>query len=147
MEKTFRIDECLGFIANRLVKVFHRAFDEKLTEFGLTSAQFCVLAKLLEEEGLTQTELANRLYIESPTLVRTLDKMEEAGIIERRRDPKDRRAYHIFLLPKGKTLKDMVQKVGRQVHEEATDGLTKEEVANLRLYLYRIWKNLDKPRS
>ena len=126
--KNFKIDECLGFIANRLVRVFQKAFDKKLEGHGITSAQFCVLVKLLEEEGITQTELAHRLYIESPTLVRTLDKMEEAGLIERRRDPSDRRAYHIHLTPKGRKMRKLINEVGIAVHDEATKGLSENEI-------------------
>ncbi len=143
MEQHFKIDDCLGFIANRLVRVFQKAFDKKLVKYNLTSAQFCVLAKLFEEEGMTQTELANRLYIESPTLVRTLDRLEAAGIIERRRSPKDRRAYHIYLTAKGKGLRDLVDEVGFEVHREATKGLTKKQAENLKTALFKIWHNLE----
>ncbi len=144
MKNNFTIDECLGFIANRLVKVFYKAFDHELEDHGLTSAQFCVLAKLLEEEGLTQTELANRLFIESPTLVRTLDKMEQAGIIERRSVPTDRRAHHIFLKPEGKKMRKVVNKIGKIVHEKATAGLDEETISSVRDALGIIWQNLDK---
>ncbi len=143
MKNNFTIDECLGFVANRLVKVFYKAFDHELEEHSLTSAQFCVLAKLLEEEGLTQTELAARLFIESPTLVRTLDKMELSGFIERRSVPTDRRAHHIFLKPKGKKMRKMVNRIGRQVHEKATAGLTPERIEELKDSLNTIWHNLE----
>ena len=143
MADNFKIENCLGFIANRMVRVFQKALDEKLLPYGLTSAQFCVLAKLFEDEGLTQTELANRLFIESPTLVRTLDRMEASKIIERRRDPGDRRAYHIYLLPKGRGMRDMVDEVGNAITEKATAGLTKKELDNLRRFLRQIWKNLE----
>ncbi len=144
MENGFRIDQCLGFITNRLVRAFQKALDKKLTDYGLTTAQFCVLAKLLEEEGHTQTELANRLHIESPTLVRTLDRMEEANLIERRRDPGDRRAYRIFLKPKGKKMRKIVDKIGMEVHEQATKGITNKELEILQKSLDKIWENLEK---
>ena len=143
-KQKFNIDECLGFIANRLVKVFHKALDKKLEGYGLTSAQFCALARLLEEEGITQTELARRLYIESPTLVRTLDKMEEANIIERRKDPSDRRAYHIYLKPKGKKMRNFVDEIGFTVHKEATKGISNDDIENLKKSLFKIWQNLEK---
>jgi len=143
MKNNFTIDECLGFIANRLVKVFYKAFDHELEEQGITSAQFCVLAKLLEEEGLTQTELASRLFIESPTLVRTLDKMEQAGFIERRSVPTDRRAHHIFLKPKGRQMQKMVNRIGKAVHTKAVAGIDPDQLDNLRESLTIIWHNLE----
>ncbi len=143
MEGRFSIDDCLGFIANRLVRVFQKAVDKRVMDHGLTTAQFCVLAKLSEEEGITQTELAGRLFIENPTLVRTLDRMESSGIIERRRDPRDRRAYHIYLLPKGRELMDLVERVGQEVHQTATRDLAQEELLSLKNALYKIWHNLS----
>ncbi len=142
MDGRFDIDDCLGFMANRLVRVFQKAVDKRVADHGLTTAQFCVLAKLSEEEGITQTELAQRLFIESPTLVRTLDRLESSGIIERRRDPQDRRAYHIHLLPKGKELVDFVEKVGQDVHQVATADLSQDELYMLKKALYRLWQNL-----
>jgi DNA-binding MarR family transcriptional regulator len=143
MSDDFKVEDCLGFIANRLVRGFQKAFDGLLNGYGLTSAQFCVLAKLYEDEGLTQTELASRLFIESPTLVRTLDRMEAADFIERRRAPGDRRAYHIYLLPKGQALRDVVNRVGREINDKATRGMADKEVENLRRYLRMIWDNLE----
>jgi DNA-binding MarR family transcriptional regulator len=143
MPDNFKVEDCLGFIANRLVRGFQKSFDGLLNGYGLTSAQFCVLAKLYEKEGLTQTELASRLFIESPTLVRTLDRMETADFIERRRAPGDRRAYHIYLLPKGQALRDVVNLVGREINEKATRSMADKEVESLRRYLRVIWDNLE----
>lgn len=143
----FSIDNCLGFIANRLVKCFMKVLDKELADHNLTGAQFCVLAKLFEEEGLTQTMLAQKLYIESPTLVRTLDKLEEAGFIERRRVPEDRRAFHIFLTPKGRQMSDLVTSIGSKVHSIAVEGLSEKEVADLKRFMYTLWKNLERAQE
>ena len=143
----FSIDNCLGFIANRLVKCFMKVLDKELADYNLTGAQFCVLAKLFEEEGLTQTMLAQKLYIESPTLVRTLDKLEEAGFIERRRVPEDRRAFHIFLTPKGRQMSDLVTSIGSKVHSIAVEGLSEKEVADLKRFMYTLWKNLERAQE
>ncbi len=140
---SFSVDNCLGFIANRLVKAFLKLLDYKLENFNLTGAQFCVMTKLFEEEGLTQTQLAHRLYIESPTLVRTLDRLEEAGLIERRRVPSDRRAFHIFLTEKGHELKDVLMQKGHEVHEIAVQGLSEQEIEMLKDLLFQLWQNLE----
>lgn len=142
-EFTFSVDNCLGFIANRLVKSFLKVLDHKLVDFNLTGAQFCVLTKLFEEQGLTQTQLAHRLYIESPTLVRTLDRLEEAGLIERRRVPEDRRAFHIFLTDKGNEMKELLMSKGREVHEIAVKGMKPEQIKGLKDMLFLLWHNLE----
>ncbi len=140
---SFSVDNCLGFIANRLVKAFLKLLDYKLENFNLTGAQFCVMTKLFEEEGLTQTQLAHRLYIESPTLVRTLDRLEEAGLIERRRVPSDRRAFHIFLTEKGHELRDVLIQKGQEVHEIAVKDLSEQEIEMLKDLLFQLWQNLE----
>ncbi len=140
---SFSVDNCLGFIANRLVKAFLKLLDYKLENFNLTGAQFCVLTKLFEEEGLTQTQLAQRLYIESPTLVRTLDRLEEAGLIERRRVPSDRRAFHIFLTPKGRELQEVLLQKGSEVHNIAVKNLSEAEIEQLKDLLFQLWQNLE----
>ncbi|HID97210.1 MAG TPA: MarR family transcriptional regulator, partial [Thermodesulfobacteriaceae bacterium] len=137
LKNNFCLDRCIGFIANRLVRVFQKAFDEKLAELELTSAQFSVLCKLFEEEGLTQTELASRLYVETPTLVRTLDRLESADFIERRRDPEDRRAHLVLLRPKSRKIEKRMLQIGLDVQQEVTEGLSDEEVENLRDHLLR----------
>ncbi len=139
----FYVDECIGFISNRLVQLFHRAFEKRLSAFGLTAAQFCVLSKLYEEEGLTQTELASRLHVESPTLVRTLDKMEESRLITRRKDPEDRRAYRIYLLERAHKLRPKLEKIGEEIQDMSLSGLSENEIENLKRYLFIIWKNLE----
>jgi len=140
---SFSVDNCLGFIANRLVKAFLKLLDHKLEDFNLTGAQFCVLTKLFEEEGLTQTQLAQRLYIESPTLVRTLDRLEEAGLIERRRVPSDRRAFHIFLTQAGRDMEDILMQKGKEVHEISIRGMSEKEIEKLKDLLFQLWQNLE----
>ncbi len=142
MEERFDVDQCLGFITNRSFRIFQKAIDEKLSEHGLTSAQFYVLARLLEEENLTQTELASRIHIESPTLVPTLDRMEAAEIIERCPHPRDRRAYSVCLLPKGRALAPVIHEVGTALNRKATEGLNEEECKTLRKHLNLLRKNL-----
>jgi hypothetical protein len=68
--------------------------------------------------------------------------MEKGELIERRRDPEDRRAYRIYLLPKARVLRETMQAVGQEIHDVATAGLSEEEVETLRQTLHKIRKNL-----
>ena len=74
-----------------------RAFDRKAATLGITRAQWRVLAHLDHKPGQRQVELADRMDIEPITLCRIVDKLEEAGLVERRRDPEDRRAWQLYL--------------------------------------------------
>src|ERR1700755_1515985 len=87
--------------SSRLLRNFieHRAKSR-----GTTRAQWIVLFRLRQQEGLAQGDLADVLELQPISLVRLLDRLVEHGLLERRHDPKDRRANRIFLTPTGPQL-------------------------------------------
>src|SRR5579872_2248404 len=80
--------------------------DQRAKTRGTTRAQWIVLFRLREQEGLSQVDLAEVLELQPISLVRLLDRLVEHGLLERRHDPKDRRANQLFLTAKGKRLVD-----------------------------------------
>ena len=89
--------------SSRLLRNFieHRAKSR-----GTTRAQWIVLFRLRQQEGLSQVDLADVLELQPISLVRLLDRLVEHGLLERRHDPKDRRANRLFLTAKGRQLVD-----------------------------------------
>jgi DNA-binding MarR family transcriptional regulator len=79
-----------------------------LARFNLTLPQFDVLAQLNREEGITQQQLANRLFVTKGNICGLMDRLMEQGLVERHADPDDRRAYMLHLTPKGKQLIETV---------------------------------------
>src|SRR3954454_9144476 len=73
---------------------------------GTTRAQWIVLFRLREQEGLSQVDLADVLELQPISLVRLLDRLVEHGLLERRTDPRDRRANRLFLTASGRQLVD-----------------------------------------
>src|ERR1700709_1074010 len=73
---------------------------------GTTRAQWIVLFRLRQQEGLSQVDLAEGLELQPISLVRLLDRLVEHGLLERRHDPKDRRANRLFLTASGRQLVD-----------------------------------------
>jgi MarR family transcriptional regulator for hemolysin len=73
---------------------------------GTTRAQWIVLFRLRQQEGLSQVDLAEVLELQPISLVRLLDRLVEHGLLERRPDPRDRRANRLFLTPRGRQLVD-----------------------------------------
>src|SRR5216683_818956 len=86
-----------GFLVNDVARLFGRRFDHNGRRLGLTRAQCRTLGYLARNEGINQAGMADLLEIRPMTLVRQIDRMEEAGWIERRPDPTDRRARRLFL--------------------------------------------------
>ena len=75
--------EDLLFEINETARAVRRAFDQRAAEVGVTRPQWRVLARLKRESGLRQVELAERLDMEPITLCRIVDRLEEAGLVER----------------------------------------------------------------
>src|SRR6201996_801637 len=80
--------------------------DHRAKSRGTTRAQWIVLFRLREQEGLSQRDLADVLELQPISLVRLLDRLVEHGLLERRNDPRDRRANRLFLTPAGRQLVD-----------------------------------------
>jgi DNA-binding MarR family transcriptional regulator len=80
--------------------------DHRAKGRGTTRAQWIVLFRLRQQEGLSQVDLADVLDLQPISLVRLLDRLVEHGLLERRPDPRDRRANRLFLTPGGRQLVD-----------------------------------------
>jgi len=86
----------------RAYQTIQRQLERILDEAGLTLPQFDVLANLGMSEGITQQELAGRLLVTKGNVCGVLDRMEEADLVERRPDPRDRRANRLYLTGRGR---------------------------------------------
>lgn len=111
---------------------------------GLTlgQGQPRVLAALYRKEPVTQRELAQTSLIEATTLSRTLDKMEEAGLVSRQRDPESRRSCLIRLTPYGTKVAQKVTKIFSDLNEKLLDSLSPEEAETLEHLLYKVRTSL-----
>lgn len=96
--------ERFGFAFVTLARRWRRAIDRALAEAGLTDATWTPLIHLSQSGGgISQTELAMRVGLDASSLVRLLDLLSGRGLVERRIDPRDRRARLLHLTPEGET--------------------------------------------
>jgi MarR family transcriptional regulator, transcriptional regulator for hemolysin len=87
-------------------RLLRNYIDHRAKDRGTTRAQWIVLFRLREQEGLSQVDLADVLELQPISLVRLLDRLVEHGLLERRPDPRDRRANRLFLTASGRQLVD-----------------------------------------
>lgn len=92
--------------------------DQRAREHGTTRAQWGVLARLRRQEGLNQAALAEQMELQPISLARLLDRLQNQGLIERRADPSDRRAYRLYLTPPGRDLVNDLDSVRSQIADE-----------------------------
>lgn len=136
--------ESLPFEIAETALAMRRAFDRRASATGVTRAQWRVLWRLDREPGLRQVELAERLDIEPITLCRIVDRLEEAGLIERRRDPDDRRAWRLELTAKAAPVIVQLNELGAGLQREAFAGLEEAELERIGRGLQQIRQNLGK---
>ena len=98
--------------------------------------------ELWEEDGRTQANLAEALGVEPPTVTKMLQRMENAGLVDRRPDKVDRRAIRVHLTPKGRRLKNKVDKLWTELEARTVEGLSDRQQASLRSLLGALENNL-----
>ena len=132
------IEKSVGFL---LAKAYQRAcalFKEEFDRYDVTPQQFGLLAFLWREDGLSQTELSALSQIDRTTMGGIIDRLEKEALIERRHHPEDRRAYQIFLTPKGKSLEDEYCAAANRLQDRVNAPLTTEEQTTLILLLEKL---------
>ncbi len=121
----------------------HRARIQQLFEaLGLYQGQPPLLRQLWDQEGLTQTELAERLKIAPATVTKMLQRMEKTGFIARQTDPEDQRVSRVYLTEAGRAVQDRAEAVFRTLEAETFANLTLEESLLLRRLFLQIRENL-----
>lgn len=114
------------------------------SKLGLTSSQWKVILALNSFDGLSQRELADKIYVDGSTLVPVIDKMEKNGLLERKPDPKDRRHNRVYLTKKSESVVDSIIEIVLQLRKTLYKGLSKDDLESMRPKLKRIIGNADK---
>ncbi len=134
--------EELLFEIHETARSIRRAFDQRAATLGVTRPQWRVLARLKREPGLRQVDLAERLDMEPITLCRIVDRLEEAGLVERQRDPNDRRAWRLALTEKAAPLVKRLRALAHDLADDAMDGIAEPELRALKQRLAAIRDNV-----
>ena len=121
-----------------------KAFDRRAVGLGVTRAQWKVMFRLERQPGLRQIELADMLDIEPITLSRIVDRLEEAGFVERVADPADRRAWRLHVTAKAQPLIEKLHAVADEMIAEAFAGIEPDEIAITRKVLGRVRDNASR---
>ncbi|MCW2390855.1 DNA-binding MarR family transcriptional regulator [Sphingobium sp. B1D7B] len=133
----------LAFAIGDLGRLYRRRFDERTRSLGITGPQMRALAQIMRFPGINQGALAERLDVEPITTCRMVDRLEQADMVERRRDPQDRRAWQLFLTEAAKPLAAELQQIGQRVLNESLAGISAEEQETVLSVLCRIRDNLS----
>lgn len=141
---TYDFERSFGYLLHETARLLGKRFDQRARALGLTRAQCQVLVHLVRHEGINQARLAEVMELEPISLARLIDRMEQAGWVERRADPSDRRARLLFMTDKAKPMFDQILAVGQETRAEAFAGLSPEDRERLIDLLLHVRRNLSK---
>ena len=136
--------ETLPFEIGETAHALRKAFDRRACGLGVTRAQWKVLFRLTRDPGLRQIELADMLDVEPITLSRIVDRLEEAGLIERVADPADRRAWRLHVTKKAKPLVEKLRALADEMTADAFAGIDANDIETMRRVLVRVRENASR---
>jgi MarR family transcriptional regulator for hemolysin len=129
--RALHINREFGFLINDVARMIRTFADQEARRYGMTRAQWAVLARLEQNEGIKQAELAEMLDVQPITLTRLVDRLCDNGLIERRPDPNDRRAKRLFLTPQAKPVMDRLDTIATGMMSDVLAGIDSAKVKSL----------------
>ena len=136
------LERNFGFILHDVARLLRTTYDRRVRNLGLTRSQWWVLTHLFRKDGITQSELAEILELEKPSLGRLLDRLESKGWVQRTADPRDRRAKQVFLTEAAAAPMQIMRDIAAGVREDALLGLSSAEQDHFVDTLITIKSNL-----
>ena len=132
----------LESLLHGLARLLRRRLDARARELRLNRVRCEMLLHVSRNEGISQTRLAQLFDVRPITLVPPIDRLQGMGLIERRRDPSDRRIWRLHLTPAAKAMVARVRELGAVTRAEALEGLPLAEIAQAVRTLQLVRRNL-----
>ncbi len=132
-----------GFLLAELSRRYTRRFEQLAQGTGLTLTTCKALAYLERHEGISQARLAELASIDPMALVRLLDRLQAAGVVQRLPDPGDRRAHRVVLCDPARPMLRQIHAISRDARRQAFEGIDAGERENLLRLMRRLSDNLD----
>ena len=121
-----RVEDCISFLVGKAAQQIAGRARDKLAPYEVTPTRYAVLNVLWERDGQSAAEVGARLLIDSATITGVIDRLETAGLLERRRDLEDRRIQRLFLTAKGRALQEPLDRAMDELNDEVRDRLGRQ---------------------
>ncbi|WP_430111495.1 MarR family winged helix-turn-helix transcriptional regulator [Paenibacillus sp. B1-33] len=135
--------DSLEVLLTQVVRAYNNEMMKKVQDVGIHPGQLPMLFLLSDQDGRSQKELVAKAKIKPATVTVMLNRLEKAGLIERRSDEEDLRVSRVYLLPKGKEAVGYVQEAVKEVEQQCFQGFREEEKILLRRFLLHMHHNLS----
>jgi len=137
------IDLPLGRVLANLCRLQARRADQLMDQIGLYRGQAILLVILAEQDGLTHTEIAEKLHISPPAATKVIKRLEKLSYLRRQPDPADERLSRVFLQQEGRAVIDQIHVAFGRINTVMMEGFTSEELELIRSLLSRLQANLE----
>lgn len=136
----FQLEDCIAYLTCMGSKTLSQRLEKRLELWHVTRIQWIAMYYIGQNEQITQNQLAEKMSLKEPTIVRLIDRMEKEEMIHRISTSLDRRKKYLELTPKGKQLNDELTQVGQKFKDDAIADLSEEELAT---FLHVLAKMID----
>lgn len=123
-------------------QAFRSASDGLMGQVDMHRAQAFLLCRLFEKDGITQSEIAQQLSVQGATITNMLQRMEETGLVTRRRDSEDNRLVRVYLTDAGRDKERAINQQFANLEEAIFAGIGQKDRVMLRRLLQQILSNM-----
>ena len=135
-------DDPVGSMFHDIAHFIRLKIDDMLRPYGLTRLKWLAIGIIADNEGLSQSALANRLELKGAATGKLVDRLVERGLADRHPDPTDRRAHRLYATPKSRALLAELEPLSGAIRMDVLHGLGREEIDVLTSCLRKIKTNL-----
>lgn len=131
-------EHSVGWMLKSLSTKLDKNMIEALKPYSLNLGQFAILMTLLEDDGLTQSEIGKRILMPGYATTRNIDALEASSLLKRHKNEASRRSFCIRLTPEGRSLAPTLFLIVKSINENALSPLDKDEILQLKRLLSKM---------
>ncbi|WP_330948811.1 MarR family winged helix-turn-helix transcriptional regulator [Virgibacillus sp. MG-45] len=144
MLSLFNLDDCLAFITNKSSKRLVEALDNEFRPYHITRSQWITMYYIFNNDSITQKELADKMAIKEPSVVRLLQKLELGGLIHRSETSEDKRIKQLQLSSKGIKVYHELLPIAENFKRNTLQGIPEKDLETFKQVLEIMTKNTIK---
>ena len=142
-----KVADSLSFLLNKLAQLAGRRMAEALAPLGVQPRESGILAAIAQFGAMSQQRIGEILLIDRTTMVMSVDRLEELGLVERVRQPSDRRVFLVELTEKGRAAVPQAQRMLEAFEAELLAPLSAEEQRRFRAAVYELVRETLRPEA
>ncbi len=144
-ENNFNLNDCVCFLTSRASKGLSEVLEKRVSEYGVTRVQWIAMYYINQDEMLSQKELADRLGIKEPTVVRLIDRCEKDNLVKRIPLKSDARKKGLILTDKGQELNKTITVLAEKFMYDAIEGISMDDLNTYTRVISKMLDNFDIP--